>query len=49
MTECPQCGEITLEKVGEVKAPYLTFDEYECTACGHYETHAPMMMKDQAD
>ncbi len=45
--ECPACGEITLEKTGEVNAP-IPFNEYECP-CGHYETDAPIMLKRQAE
>ena len=48
-TECPMCREITLEKIGEVKAPYLTFNEYECSECHHYQTDAPVMLKKQAE
>ncbi len=46
--ECPNCKEIALEKIGEVKAPYLTFNEYKCSECHHYQTDAPMMLKKQA-
>lgn len=47
--ECPMCREITLEKIGEVKALYLNFSEWECSECKHYQTDAPVMLKQQAE